>query len=297
MNCYFLSDIPAHLKINGEYKGVVCKNLSYLTVNNGALFEFLPLNTAYYSVYSTQNSKNLKIYNFYNDKVLYPIFTLKNCHPFKVLSQKTKSYLSYNVKVTLVSDGCVKFFIDGSLYDIKSLPFIPKDFDVSFNNDYLFLSFTGEKTALFVYNFKSNSLCFSDIIDSFYVSNVLTVKKEYQTVTKTTINEEWDFSNDFKLISRRDEKARQFFDLNKELIALAFIENAVIGASVKEICTPSFNEKLSSLKEFLGKVIKAFPSPKNPSEVIIMYENFLSIVKIEYENRLINNILIEDLDN
>ena len=91
MNCYFLSDIPAHLKIDGEYKGVACKNLSYLNVDNTPLFEFLPLNQAYCSVYSTKNSKNLKIFNFYNDKLIYPIFTLKNCHPFKVLNQKTKT--------------------------------------------------------------------------------------------------------------------------------------------------------------------------------------------------------------
>ena len=88
-----------------------------------------------------------------------------------------------------------------------------------------------------------------------------------------------------------------FFDINSSLIPLAFAENASLGGSVKEICTPSFNEKAVNLKEFLGKVIKAIPSPKNPSDVWLLYENFISILKIEYENRLINNILIDDLDN
>lgn len=297
MNCYFLSDLECYLKIDGEYKGVVSKNLSFLETSSTPLFEFLPFDNNYFSVHSTTSNKNLKIYDIYGEKLIYPIFNLKNCHPFKVISQTSKNHLSYSIKVTLVTDGAVKFYIDGSIYDIKSLPFVPTSVEIEFYKNYLLLSFIGKKTALFIYNLDTNLVCFSDLVDSFYISNVLVTRKEFKTITKTTIIEEWNIDKDITFLSRRDEKLRGYFDINSSLTPLSFIENAVIGGSVKEICTPKFSEKIANLKEFLGKVIKAIPSPNNPQEVWLLYENFISILKIEYENRLIDNILIDDLDN
>ncbi len=293
MNCYFLSEIPAHVKVNGEYLGVVNDNLFTAQINlKKPLFEFMPSSNKFSTVYGDKTQKNLKIYNVDGDLLIYPIYPLKQDNPFKIIGQKNLSNYGVTANVTLLCDGGIKFFLEGTINDIKTLPFIPNDFDILVYSNFIILTFSAEKTAIFIYSVESQNLVFSDLVNEYYFSDYLTVKKTYKTVTHTFIEQDWALSQVPSLIATRDVKQKNFFEIHPYLLPLAFFENLILGADVKNIITPSLNDRLLDLKEFLGKVIKVVSSPDG--NIWLIKENALTLAVVELQNRLISNVLTED---
>ena len=294
MNAFIFSEIPAHLKVNGVYQGVVNGNLYEVEVDDTTpLFELYPKINRYTPIYGDKTSKDIKIFNLGDNLLVYPTYPLKNNYPFKVIGQKQQSSYSVNATVTVVCDGGVKFFLDGSVSDVKALPFIPSSFEINIISNLITVAFSAEKTAFFIYDSESRKLVFSDVADGFFVSDNLTVKKSFSTATKTTIEEEWTLSSNPTLISRRDIKERDFLEIHPYLLPLAFFENLLIGGSVKSIVTPNLSERISDLYEFLGKVLKVIPSYIN-GEVFLIKCDCVTACKLEYENRLISNVLADD---
>lgn len=292
---FFLSDIKAHLKVNGEYKGVVSNNLKSLNIpNKNVLFEFMPINDEYGVVYGDLNGKNVKVFNLSSKRLVCPVYTQKNSHPFKVITQKHAHLNGNGATVTVTLDGCVKFYLDGVLSDVNCLPFIPKNTEIYFYQNLLILEFFSIKTALYIYDINSKEKIYCDVVDEYAVNEVLTVKKTYQNVTKTIITQEWNLNGKPTLINVKDTKLKEYFSLKPCLIALSFFENVLIGASVKEIVTPNFNQKISQVKEFLGNVIKVVVSPLNKNECWLIKNEGVTVCTLRYENNLIDNMLAED---
>lgn len=293
MKVYLFSEIPAHLKVNGEYLGKVNDNTYHLEVNvESPLFEFLPINSRYLPVYGSENSKEIKIFSVNESKLIYPVYTLKNDYPFKVLGQKQQSNYNANASVTVVLDGTVKFFLDGSVSDVKALPFVPKNFEITLISNLIIISFSAERSALFIYSTQRGTLVYSDVVDEFYISDNLTVKKRYKTVNDTFIEEEWLLSDAPTLLSRKDFKVKDFLDVHPYLLPLAFFENLNIGASVQGAVTPNLNQKILDLQSFLGKYYKVIPI--NGESVYLIKPDNVTLAKVEFENRLISNVLEED---
>lgn len=293
MNYYFLSEIPAHVKINGEYKGIVNDNLCSAKIDfENPLFEFLPTLDKFSAVYGDKTSKNIKIFRVNDELLVYPIYPLKNDNPFKLIGQKSKSSYSVSANVTVVADGAVKFFLDGSVTDVKTLPFTPKDFEINLFSNFIMLTFTLDKTAIFIYSQESQNLVFSDLVNEYYLSDYLTVKKGYKTVTGTFIEQDWALSQTPTLVATRDVKQKDFFEIHPQLLPLAFFENLILGADVKSVITRELNDRLLELKEFLGNVVKAVISPDD--RIWLIKENILTLAQVEFENRLISNVLTED---
>ena len=293
MKVYLFSEIPAHLKVNGEYLGKVNDNTYRLEVNvESPLFEFLPINSRYLPVYGSENSKEIKIFSVNESKLIYPVYTLKNDYPFKVLGQKQQSNYNANASVTVVLDGTVKFFLDGSVSDVKALPFVPKNFEITLISNLIIISFSAERSALFIYSTQRGTLVYSDVVDEFYISDNLTVKKRYKTVNDTFIEEEWLLSDAPTLLSRKDFKVKDFLDVHPYLLPLAFFENLNIGASVQGAVTPNLNQKILDLQSFLGKYYKVIPI--NGESVYLIKPDNVTLAKVEFENRLISNVLEED---
>ena len=293
MKVYLYSETPAHLKINGEYYGKVNDNTFLIEENfENPLFEFLPINPRYQPVYGSENTKELRKFSVKNGQLVYPVYPLKNNYPFKVLGQKQQSSYNVTANVTAVLDGNIKFFLDGSITDVKPLPFIPKNFEISIVSNLIIISFTAEKSALFIYSVQSGTLVYYDVVDEFYISNNLTVKKGYKTVTDTFIEEEWQLSDSPTLLSRRDFKDKDFIDVHPHLLPLAFFENLIIGASVQDTVTFNLSQKIIDLQNFLGKYNKVLPIDKE--SVYLIKPNSVTIAKVEFENRLISNVLEED---
>ena len=294
MNAFIFSEISAHLKVDGEYLGAVDGNLYSTEIFNlNPFFELYPKNQAYTPVYGDKNSKDIKICNINGDLIVYPIYPLKHDYPFKIIGQKHQSNYSTSVTVTVVCDGGVKFFIDGAVSDVKALPFIPTSFEIEILSNLITVAFSAEKTAFFMYDVESRKLIFSDLGDGFFISNNLTVKKSFNTVTKTTIEEEWTLSSTPTLVSRKDIKVKDFLEIHPYLLPLAFFENLIIGGGVDNIVAPNLKNRINDLQEFLGKVIKVIPS-RLGEEVLLIKNDGVSATKLEFNNRLISNVLVED---
>ncbi|MBQ3234882.1 MAG: hypothetical protein IJA97_01850 [Clostridia bacterium] len=295
MNCYFLSDVLSHLKIDGEYAGTVYLNPLYLKAETQpSLVEFLPTSRHLSPVYFSPNTQELSGLRVENGLLFYPQFSQKNDFSFKLIFQQKYHSSGGEITLTVVEDGSPKFYLDGAIYSVKSLPFTPEQSTAEFYGEYLAVSFFKKKTALFLFNLHSGELLFSDIVDEFYLTDVLTVKKSYKTVTETVITEAWELGHTARLKSVSDEKGKELLSLNRKLLPLAFFENAIIGARVDGVCTAEFAKNSSNLREFLGSVKKVLPSPTCDSAVWLIGGNCVTNATLSYKNGLIDNVFLDD---
>ena len=295
MNCYFLSDIPAHLKINGEYFGLINNNLSIVdNLSEDCFFEFLPTLSGYSHAYGCKSNKSLRVFKVDSNKLVVPVFERLQVLPFKFIMQKSESYHGETLTVTAYQDGGVKFFLDGIINDIKSIPFSPTNIEIRFYYNYVFVSFSLEKIALFIYDLTSKRLVFSDVIDSFLIDGDLIVKKSYQTVTSTQIIRVYNLNGEFSHISQRDEKLVDFEFLHPYLLPIGFFENVIIGGNVQKITTKNLHDKILDFKEFLGKVIKVIRPPFDSERFYLIKNDCISVCTLQYEDRLISNCLVDD---
>ena len=294
MNLYFLSEITAHLKVDGEYLGTVSKNMLVgESENEPKLVEFLPLSADFSPVYYTPYSPEVKRYLSPDGLLFLPIFPPKHSGGFKVLFQRALQSFSGQITITVTVDSGAKLYVDGAFCKVVEIPFIPSDFSAEIYGDLLAVSFYKKKTALYIFRL-DGTLEYFDVVDEFQISSLLTDDKRYKNSTLTTIIEKWNLSSPFSLIERVDKKEKDFFLLPKQMLPLAFFENAKIGGSIKEIATPNFYQKAENLRGFLGKILGVVPSPKNEGEVWILGENNLSIATLSLKNGLVDNVFIED---
>lgn len=296
MKIYATCDFPCYFKINGEYAGVIDKNLkSFETELENPFFEALPQNNLFLPCYANLlGSSSLKVFKVEKGVLVYPVLKKSANATFKLLGQADAVINGIKTVLSVTVDGNVKFYIDGIIKDVKPLPFIPEKFEIYCENGLIFASFSQEKTALFIYDATTGNLVFSSVVNAFSYSEVLTVQKRFLTTIKTTVIEKWSFKEGAKLISKSDEKERSFFEISPSLIPVAFFESIVIGSSISEIATPSLVKRYEELKDFLGKVIRVIPSPLNDDSVWLVCENEVVKGVAVFENGLISNVLLDD---
>ncbi len=295
LNCYFLSNIPCYLKVDGKYLGVADNNLKTAKLNSPfSLVEFLPKDNSFYSIYGDKNCEFMRVFKVDDGFLYHPVFLRKKNLPLKVILQKNQALTLGEILITVVSDGDVKVFIDGYLSDVKTLPFIPNDIEIKVLNGYIAILLKGVKTAVFVYDINSRTLCYSDVANIVSFSDVLIVEKHYETVTKTTIKEKWSLSSEVTLLSLESSYEISYGLLNKNLLPLAFFENASLGADLKEIVTPNFYEKTKKLKSFLGDVINVVISPVNEKEVWLIENDLVIKGYLQTKGNLIDNVILDD---
>lgn len=293
LKAYFVSDIDCALKIDGKYLGIIDKNLYSHTLNGDELLEFLPLNSDFSPFYSLVNGTEIKSFNLAYGKLFYPVFKSGLHLPFKLLGQRRVNLGGKEVVVTLISDGGVKFYVDGAFYVVSSLPFIPKNFDVTIVNDVIVIVFVSDKTAVFIYDFNGNEV-FKCTCSGASIDKALTIKNRFGSVIKADVLTEYSLSSDFKMLSQKEHKEKNFYDIHPSLFTLAFFELVAIGVNVKEVLTPKMSEKSTSLKDFLGKVIRVLPSPNNPNQAWLVSDDKVSEASLDIRNGLIDNIYIND---
>ena len=127
MKLYLTAKIPSYLKINGNFIGKVNQNLKMVNANLGdALLEFLPVNTNYEPFYCDLNNS----YDFLDGKLVFPAFNKKRNFDYKILTQKRYDIDGNSFLLTLLQDGTIKFYLDGTFIATDELPFIPTSFDL-----------------------------------------------------------------------------------------------------------------------------------------------------------------------
>ena len=296
MKVFATCDLPCHFKINGESLGVIDKNLlTYNLERENPLFEALPLNELFSPCYSGINgSKSIKVFKVDNGVLVCPVLRKNYISNFKMLGQTECVINGVRTILSVVIDGVAKFYLEGCFNDVKTLPFIPEKFEIYYENGFIFVSFSAEKRALFVYELESAKLVFCNVVSAFSYSETLNVKREFQTVLKTTVFEKWNLGLEPTLIERRSETEKSFFEINPLLVPAAFFESVVIGASINEIASPNLVKRYDALREFLGKVIRVIPSPQEDNCVWLITEEKVVKGIVVLENGIIDNVLLDD---
>ena len=92
MKIFASCDLPCHFKINGEYLGVIDKNLITFEVESSSLlFEALPLNDGFLPCYSgITGSRSIKVFKVDNGYLVYPVLRKSYFAGFKMIGQRRR---------------------------------------------------------------------------------------------------------------------------------------------------------------------------------------------------------------
>ncbi len=295
MRLFFVSKIPAFVKINGELLIKINENLIFTDYDDEIfLLEILPTNPNFEPIFCEfKENKQLKIFDFLNGKLIFPTFNRKRNHKYQVVYQKRFSLLNSEHLLSVISDGSIKFYLDGTFILTDELPFIPVSCDIKAYNNFLILSFTNKLTALFVYHIQNDKLVLSykDIISEFSFDNVLTTKKQIFTPINAVLVENWEFSNPLKILNVSLNSNFSIYSINKHLIPLFFFETFKYGYVETSILSDNLKERIKDLLSFVGTPICVFPHPYNIEKTVVITENLVNIYSLEFNNNLITNIL------
>lgn len=291
---YFISNIPAYLKINGNYAGIIGKNPSFTEAAENSLFEFLPLDENFSPCYSEINgSFYVKSLNLCNGVALFPVFPRLKALPYKVIFQKNYNFSQIFLTVTVITDGTPKFFIDGAVKESGELPFIPYDADVNILSDAVIISFGGEKTAVYAYipNERGATMIFKDVVNSAEISSgALITKKIKRTIIPVEITEIRRFGGESDPL-RNVTLLKSVYAINEKLFTAAFMELIAVGADVKNYLSPTLKTKSDKLKEFIGNAVYVFPSPEKITDAVVVTDEKASVYSLTKENSLITNVI------
>ena len=294
MDYYFLSNTPYYLKVNGNYIGKVTKNLKVLQLLPPSFMEFLPACSDFLPCYSDLKSLDtIKKYPFNGGEIILPIFNKKPHFSFKILGQKHFDYHGYTYLLSVVLDGTVKFYVDGKVAIIETLPFIPETFDIYTFNHFVFFTFSSQKTAIIGYDFSTASptLIFKDIASDFTLDSLLKIKKCYDFTNPIEVLESWDLSTAVTLQSRTATPLKPLTEIPKNLIALSFMESVSVMGDLSIYLTPELNARAQDIYEFIKKPLYLFYPPNTFSEVVLLTENEIFTYKFEFNGNLICNLI------
>ena len=288
MNYYFFSEIDCYLKFNGEYLGLVNKNVKTVNLNDNGLFEFIPISEAYFPKYylTTENKKG--VYRI-NDNTLYiPYFTKIRQLPYKIIMQK--NFDKFNLTVT--TDGCIKFYLDGNFYATNELPFLPSDVEFYTFNGILLLFFKSARVAIYAYNLKTGELVFKNIVNSFVLNNNLSVTETFYYPVNYTITKTWNIDATFTLNSVVVSEIQS--EIPPTLIPFYFCSFIKQGVLVTDFLCDNLKPRASDFTSFFGEIDLILPSFSTiENEVYIISNNTVNIVKFELDKNLISNVFID----
>ena len=291
MKYYFYSKIPAFLKGNDKFLGVVNKNLSYVNFEKSPFIEFIPTLSNYNpSYYYDYYKTNVLSFNLQEGNLLIPIFTKKPKCDYKILSQQRFDFIN----LTVVLDGNVKFYIDGDICASDEIPFIPTFCNVIKNNEYITATFTNTETAVFIYDL-NGSLIFKEVVSDFEIlqnGNIL-FSKTSKGLVRVTVQNEIDLSNCPQIVN--SQILSPLNSLNPYLLPYAFLELVKLKYDISSLLSPSILNRKNDLLSFIGNITTVIPSLTfKENEVLVVDGNSLKKFTFEINSRLITNLLIDD---
>lgn len=292
MKSFFYCDNGAYLKCNGNFLGEIDCNLKFCDVPQNSLLEILPKSKNHLPVYLNSNDYFGEFTANFNTYYVFKINLYKRRNlPFKLLLQKSFYEAGNNYTVTVVSDGVLKFYLDGSVYALDELPLNPTSIDLKISNGYLFLSFYSSKVALFVYDVNTCNLVFKDLVDHFELTSSL-ITTSYKTCgIKLTVKENWDINSGFLKREKSVQKTSLFYNVNKNLLPVVFLNLLKEDGDVLDFLHPTLKDRVLDLKNFFSNFETACLNPFNFNEVLVFYKEKLSRFCFEFsEDKIINVI-------
>lgn len=299
MKIYFYSKINAYLKINGEYKGVVSKNVNALDIKSTSdcLFEFLPLNDDFLPCYGKIGCAKISVYSFAEGILLFPKYhTIRN-RPYEIFDFKKFHLGGNDVYVKTYSDGGIMYDIDGTHYVRGELPFTPSQIDAKDLGLFKAYVFTDNKSCVVIHSDNSGNAVFKDVLSeySFINGHFTAIKKITNSTIPFILKEHYSVDNSFTLISRETEFLKSPFMVNESLLDFAFLELILKKADISSFLSADLRSKSNDLYSFLGQVHGAFCFNEcGKIKTAVIENDKISYITFEKSDCLITNVSLID---
>lgn len=264
MTTYFLSYLPAILKLNGLYIGTIdgFERRIELDVKDRVFAEIIP-------------DENLNGLNFFLDEKFF-----KNPPPFcdvYLLDGGALIYIrEYSVKdgkievlhqqrfagnlITVFTQGGVYLSIDGAEYSLNPLPLSFKNptaqkYNLSGREVYAI----SDKSHLIVIS-ESGKIIYMNAASEFEFSDTLKVVADFETCTAARAICEYSYDGEkLNLVSAKTVEMRP---PEKEIIPFAFFESVLISADFQKYLCDGLREKSTALKGYLGEFVSVTVPPE-----------------------------------
>ena len=264
MRVYFLSYIPAILKLNGMYIGTIdgFERHIELDPNDRIFAEIIPDN-------------NLQSLNFFLDEKFFacpPEFCDLYCIESDYLiyireyaPKDGKIEVLHQVRfcgnlVTLFAQGGLYLSIEGGEYLLEPLPPSFKNFTAQTHTlagREVFAISNGKH--LIVINEKGK-IIFKSAANSFEFSDTLKITAEFETCTCAQAVCEYSYNGEsLALISA---SVRQLRPPEKDILHFAFFESVLTGADCTNYLDDSLKERAADLKSYLGEFVSVTVPPE-----------------------------------
>lgn len=264
MRTYFLSYLPAILKLNGMFVGTIdgFERHIELDVKDRVFAEIIP-------------DENLNGLNFFLDEKFF-----KDPPPFcdvYLLDGDALIYIrEYAVKdgkievlhqtrfagnlITVFAQGGIYLSIDGAEFSLTPLPLSFKNFTANIftlaGRDVYALY---DKSRLIVIS-DSGKIIFMNAATEFEFSETLKIVAEFETCTAARAICEYSYDGEkLSLVSAEEIEMRP---PEQEILHFAFFECALIGADCKKYLCDSLKDKSGELKSYLGEFVSVTVPPE-----------------------------------
>lgn len=313
MYYYFLTDFPAIIKINGEYKGKTDDLLTYNALFSEQVFvEVYPLCHAC-SPYCFLIDENFL--SMPPDNVI--LTDLKGGYLIKLVLPPSQTPFSIIAQQKFPFAVATVFAENGLKLSIET----PTDFYAqSFNfacDDVCIIPFSLDRKQLILIKFGEQDYLincyllgekitpvFSKKVDDFSIENGFFTTERFLDVAKHVVFCEWGLS-DNQLVKKsvKVEKSADFdiSNLPAHAISYAFLEEYLLSNNVQDYVAENILSNLSHLKNYLGNYLGVMPPPefRQLEEVGLIYAEGHNKYKVEYfvftiQDRKICNIKRSD---
>ncbi len=292
MKCFFCSDNSAFLKCNGSFLGEINCNLKYCEVLKNSLIEVLPTSKTLLPLYvNSSNFLGTFTANFNEYHLFYFKLNKRRNLPFKLLKQQNFYENGNNYTITIISDGVLKFYLDGGVYALDELPINPTSVDLKIYGNYLFLSFYSKKVAIFVYDITNSNLVYKNLVDAFEINDTFTTTTYKNCGVDIVIKEKWHYDSGFLKNEKSVQKNASIFSINKNILAVIFLNLLKEDGDVLEFLHPSLHDRVNDLKEFVLDFETAYLNPFDFDETLVIYKDKLSVFRFEFIDGKISNIV------
>ncbi len=307
---YFSSDSPCAIKVNGEFCGILSKELKQINIDRASPFiELCPVSTC-------QPCTNLLLdQNFLCSPPKSIVLTdLKGGYLIKFtphhLSQEFKvisQYKSKDLLVTIFNENGLKLSIESpknfyaETVDLNINEAEIKEFSLN-GGRFLSICMTNENKFLTVFEIseKIRKIFFRQV-DNYSTDNQFYTEEEYCDIAKHRVKTFWEYKNGAFCSTNKVNSCDSGFcaqTLNEKLIPYCFLEEYLYGNEWDKYLCGSVLKNKNRLSGFLGKFIGVMPPPRfrNCDEIGLIYSKRENLYFVEYfkfclENRKINNII------
>ena len=264
MRVYFLSCIPAILKLNGMYIGGIDGFERHIELD--------PKDRVFAEIVPDENLQSL---NFFLDEKFFaspPAF----CDLYRLEGDSLIYIREYAVKsgkieviyqtrfggnlITLFSQGGLYLSVDGAEYSLTPLPPSFRQFTAETHTlaGREVLAISNGKHLIIIA--ESGKIIFKSAANSFSFSDTLKITAQFETCTASQA--ECEYSYDGESLNRISARTRELRPPEKELLHFAFFESVLTGADCTNYLDDSLVERAADLKSYLGEFVSVTVPPE-----------------------------------